>query len=167
MKKILLVLTFLSGSILFAGATAAPKTAMDTSLKIVKHSCVVETSFGSVQLMQRLIKNYHYRSMGTSSRTLDIEIGDFIVSLNRFMQEFDSYVSEDSRVQQNLKMIQIAEKEFEGIVVEYYSPGNTQILMDLTSVISESAMGILDAVHEGAVIYKKDSNTRMLRLSSL
>jgi len=167
MKKILLILTFLLGSILFAGVTVSPKVAMDASLKKVKHTCMLETSLGSVQLMQRLVKDYHYRGMGISSRALDIEIGENIVTLNRFMEEFGSYVSEDSKVQQNLQMIQIAEKEFESIVVEYYSPGNTQLLMDLTSVISESATGILDAVREGAVIYKKDSNTRMLRLSAL
>ena len=167
MKKILLVLTFLSASILFAGAAPTPKATIDTSLETVKHTCVLETSLGSLQLIQRLVKDYYYRGIGASSRTLDIEIGEYIVSLNRFMQEFDSYMSEDKKVRQNLKMIQIAEKEFEGIVVEYYSPGNAQLLMDLTSVISESATGVLDAVREGAVIYKKDSNTRMLRLSAL
>ena len=167
MKKIIFVLIFLLGSTIFANTTVAPKTTMDTSLKMVQHTSVLETSLGSVQLIQRLIKDYHYRGMGISSRALDIEIGEIIVSLNRLMQEFDSYVSKDNKVQQNLEMIQIAEKEFESIVVEYYSPGNTQLLMDLSSVISESATGIIDAVREGTVIYKKDSKARMLRLSAL
>jgi len=167
MKKTLLLLTLFTGSVLLAGTTVTQKMVADTSLKVVKHACVLETSLGSVQLTQKLIKDYHYRGMGLDSRALDIEVGEFIVGLNRFMQEFDSYVSEDKKVQQNLKMIQIAEKEFEGIMVEHYSPGNAQLLMDLASVISESTTGILDAVHEGAEIYKKDSKTRMLRLSSL
>ena len=167
MKKTLLVSILLLGSTLFANIAISPKTTLDTSHELVKERCVLETSLGSVQLIQRLIKDYHYRGMGVSSRALDIEIGEIIVSLNRLMQEFDSYVSRDNKVQQNLEMIQIAEKEFESIVVEYYSPGNTQLLMDLSSVISESATGIIDAVREGTVIYKKDSKARMLRLSAL
>jgi len=167
MKKTVLVLMLASQMLLFAGAVSAQGKKSQNIQATVNHEHVTEASLECMQLVQNLTKKYLYRGMGMSSRTLDIEIVENIISLNRLMQKFGSYMSRDSEVQQDLKMVQIAEKEFEGIVVGYYTPENTQILMDLAAVISVSTTGILKAVSMGTVIYKKDSNSRMVHLSSL
>ena len=167
MKKIVLTLIVISQMLLLAGATSIQNKKFQNTQAMVNHEQVTDASLECMRLIQSLTKKYLYRGIGMSSKSLDIEITENIVSLNRLMQKFDAYLTEDDKVQRNLKMIKIAEKEFEGTVIGYYSSDNMQILMDLTSVISESITGILKATSMGIVIYKKDSNSRMLRLSSL
>ena len=133
----------------------------------VKQASVMGTSMESMQLVQMLTKDYLYKGMGISSNPLDKEIKEIMVSLGLVMKEFGSYTSTNRKVQRQLKMILLAESDLESIVSEKYSLENTQLLLDLGSVIAEATTGILEAVGEGASIYKKDSNARMLRLSSL
>jgi len=167
MKKIFSALILLSSTFLFAELAPISKTGFMTVQTTVKQASVVDTSMESMQLVQMLTKDYLYSGMGTSSNPLDREMKESIISLGLLMKEFDSYTSKNRKVQRQLKMILLAESDLESIVSQKYSLENTQLLLDLGSVISEATTGILEAVGEGTSIYKKGSNARMLRLSSL
>ena len=167
MKKIFSALMLLSSTLLFAELAPISKTSFATIQTTVEQRSVVDTSMESMQLVQMLTKDYLYKGMGTSSTPLDREMKKNIVSLGLLMKEFDSYTSQNYKVQRQLKMILLAESDLESVVSQKYSLENTQLLLDIGSIIAEATTGIQEAVGEGASIYKKDSNARMLHLSSL
>ena len=166
MKKILFIATLFLGSFLFAGTVSAQETSGSKS-NIVPYTSMLEISLKSAQLTQRLVKDYQCYGLGINKAMLRTEIKETSVNLHHLMQKFNTYVSGNNKVLRHLKMIQIAQKELEGIVTEKYSPDNMLLLMDLATVISESTESVVNAIERGAVVYRKDSNARMLRLSAL
>lgn len=166
MKKTLFVGMLFLGSVLSSG-TVSVQNPTGRNDNIVQYTSVLEISLKSAQLTQRLAKDYQYFGKGVNQKALGAEIRDATASFDRLMQKFNSYVSENKKLQRHLKMIQIAQEDFESIVAKRYTPDNMLLLMDLASVIFESTEHIVAAVERGVIVYKKDSNTRKLRLSAL
>jgi hypothetical protein len=167
MKKIHLVRSVLFALIFSTMHTLAAPTISTLQGVQVSKKTMLHITTESMFLMQTITKDYLYLSTDTESTLLTKEMQHALLKLDKNIAKLDTMYSRNAQVEQLLGRISLGRDELRSILEEPYSTDNMKLVLEVTGLISEAAWKITYAVENDSIVYKRDSNILMPRLSSL
>ena len=167
MKKIYLVCSILF--VLIFSSVHALASPTNTTLQGVKVSkkVMLYITAESIFLMQTITKDYLYLGTDTKSTFLTKEMQNALLQLDKIIAKLDTMYSKDTHVEQLLGYISLGRDELQAILSESYSIDNMKLVLEVTALISETALKITYEVENDSIVYRRDSNALIPRLSTL
>ncbi len=167
MKKIHLVRSVLF-AVIFSSmhALAAPTPSTLQGVQVSKRAMLHITA-ESMFLMQTITKDYLYLGTDTKSTFLTKEMQGALLKLDKIIIKLDTMYSKNTHVERLLGYISLGRDELQSILKESYSTDNMKLVLEVTGLISEAALKITYEVENDSIVYRRDSNALIPRLSTL